>query len=270
MELIIAPNTVTEANRDVMPVTGTPGWATDGNPAQNIPATGDLACHYNMMMAEIVQTILDAGLTLDRTNWGQLSAAIQKFVANETTRATTVESNLQSGKAAVADLQAETARAEAAEAALQAGKAAVADLQAETARAEAAEAALQAGIAPLAPESWVLQALLSGTGLSQAKANPGYQMLPGGFILQFGAMNSGSGGTTSLQFPVMFPSSGLSLIALEGSASGSWASGEPTLHGAWQGIQNDGATVYSMKFSGSGGGWSGASGLYFFWFAIGF
>ncbi|GBQ32309.1 hypothetical protein [Gluconacetobacter azotocaptans] len=98
MELLIAPNTVPQASRDTMPATGTPGWATDGDPALNIPATGDLACHYNMMMAEIVQAILDAGMALDRTNWGQLSAAIQKFVANETLRATTIESNLQTSK----------------------------------------------------------------------------------------------------------------------------------------------------------------------------
>lgn len=80
MELLIAPNTVAESARDVMPTTGTPGWATDGNAAAGIPATGDLACHYNMMMAEIIQPILDAGLTLDRTNWGQLSAAIKKLI----------------------------------------------------------------------------------------------------------------------------------------------------------------------------------------------
>ncbi len=116
MELIVATGTVPQSARDLMPSGGTPGWATDGNPALNILPTGDLACHYNMMMAEIVQVILDAGGTLDRTNWGQLSAAIKSLIAIETLRATTVESNLQSSKAAAVDLASETTRAEAAEA----------------------------------------------------------------------------------------------------------------------------------------------------------
>ncbi|WNM09451.1 hypothetical protein RI056_05710 [Komagataeibacter nataicola] len=77
MDLIIGTGTVTEANRDTMPATGTPGWATDGNPAATIPATDFPAAHYNMVMAEIIQPILDAGLMLDPANWGQLSAAIK-------------------------------------------------------------------------------------------------------------------------------------------------------------------------------------------------
>ncbi|WP_281798898.1 glycine-rich domain-containing protein [Komagataeibacter rhaeticus] len=81
MELIIGTGTVVEASRDTMPATGTPGWATDGDPASSIPATDFPASHYNMTVAEMVQVILDAGLTLDRTNWGQLSAAIQKLIA---------------------------------------------------------------------------------------------------------------------------------------------------------------------------------------------
>ncbi|GCE81797.1 hypothetical protein [Komagataeibacter oboediens] len=81
MELIIGTGTVVAASRDTMPATGTPGWATDGDPASSIPATDFPASHYNMTVAEMVQVILDAGLTLDRTNWGQLSAAIQKLIA---------------------------------------------------------------------------------------------------------------------------------------------------------------------------------------------
>ncbi|GBQ38904.1 glycine-rich domain-containing protein [Komagataeibacter europaeus] len=82
MELIIGTGTVVEASRDTMPATGTPGWATDGDPAATIPATDFPASHYNMLVAEVVQVILDSGLTLDRTNWGQLSAAIQKLIAS--------------------------------------------------------------------------------------------------------------------------------------------------------------------------------------------
>lgn len=81
MELILGTGTVVEASRDTMPATGTPGWATDGDPASSIPATDFPASHYNMTVAEIVQVILDAGLTLDRTDWGQLSAAVKKLAS---------------------------------------------------------------------------------------------------------------------------------------------------------------------------------------------
>ncbi|AFW00299.1 hypothetical protein Gbth_008_078 [Gluconobacter thailandicus F149-1 = NBRC 100600] len=77
MQLIIADGTVAKANRDIMPATGTPGWATDGNPAAGVPATDNNACHYNMMMAEIVQVITDAGIALDASDWTQLSQAIR-------------------------------------------------------------------------------------------------------------------------------------------------------------------------------------------------
>ncbi|WP_395371705.1 hypothetical protein [Komagataeibacter diospyri] len=91
MELIIGTGTVVETSRDTMPATGTPGWATDGDPASTIPATDFPASHYNMLVAEVVQVILDSGLTLDRTNWGQLSAAIQSLIA---TSAATAASSL--------------------------------------------------------------------------------------------------------------------------------------------------------------------------------
>ena len=50
MDLLIAPNTVAYANRDLAPATGTPGWATGGNPAAGIPATIDSAAQYNALM----------------------------------------------------------------------------------------------------------------------------------------------------------------------------------------------------------------------------
>ena len=87
MQLAIASNTVSEADRDIMPTTGTPGWLTDGNPATGVPASGDAACNMNMIMAEIIQPILDAGLTLDATDWGQLSAAIKILIQKGITAA---------------------------------------------------------------------------------------------------------------------------------------------------------------------------------------
>ncbi|GCE83077.1 hypothetical protein [Komagataeibacter diospyri] len=87
MQLAIASNTVSEASRDIMPTSGTPGWLTDGNPATGVPASGDAACNMNMIMAEIIQPILDAGLTLDATDWGQLSAAIKILIQKGITAA---------------------------------------------------------------------------------------------------------------------------------------------------------------------------------------
>ena len=109
MELIIGTGTVVAASRDTMPATGTPGWATDGDPAASIPATDFPASHYNMLVAEVVQVILGAGLTLDRTNWGQLLTAINALIA-------------VAGNSSAANLAAEAAARANADAELQAGK----------------------------------------------------------------------------------------------------------------------------------------------------
>lgn len=76
MQYMIAPGTVTKDNADTLPPDGTPGFATNGNPAAGVPATRNFAWWMNMVMMEIIQPVLDAGLELDATNWGQLSAAI--------------------------------------------------------------------------------------------------------------------------------------------------------------------------------------------------
>ncbi len=79
MDLLIAPNTVTQAQSDQAPATGTPGWATDGNPATNTPATIFPAYAFNALQAELTAAIQGAGITLDRTKLNQLAAAIQNM-----------------------------------------------------------------------------------------------------------------------------------------------------------------------------------------------
>ncbi len=77
MDLMIGPNTVAYENRDTAPATGTPGWATGGNPAAGIPASGDQAYEYNAIIEELINVIQAGGLTLDRNNNAQLLAAIR-------------------------------------------------------------------------------------------------------------------------------------------------------------------------------------------------
>lgn len=79
MDLLIASNTVDEASRDEAPAAGTPGWATDGNPAKGIPATIFPAYHYNMVMGELRNLVTESGLTPDGSDWTQIAQAIKKL-----------------------------------------------------------------------------------------------------------------------------------------------------------------------------------------------
>jgi hypothetical protein len=55
---------------------GTPGYATAGNPATSLPASEWDADQYNRMQEELTAPVLAAGLTLDPNNNGQLLEAI--------------------------------------------------------------------------------------------------------------------------------------------------------------------------------------------------
>ncbi len=79
MDLLIAPNSVPLGNADTAPISGTPQWATSGNPATNTPATVLPAYAFNAIQAELTAAIQGAGITLDRTKLTQLAAAIQKM-----------------------------------------------------------------------------------------------------------------------------------------------------------------------------------------------
>lgn len=82
MDLLIAANTVTQPNSDIAPATGTPGWATDGDPTTNTQATQAPAWHYNMMMAEMLAIVKAAGITPSNADWSQVLKAMQTIFAS--------------------------------------------------------------------------------------------------------------------------------------------------------------------------------------------
>lgn len=77
MDLLIATNTVAQEQADKAPASGTPGWATDGNPATGQMATDAPAWHYNMMMSELLAIIKAAGFTPSNSDWSQVLKAMQ-------------------------------------------------------------------------------------------------------------------------------------------------------------------------------------------------
>ncbi|WP_281700933.1 hypothetical protein [Acetobacter malorum] len=81
MDLLIAPNTVTAEDADKAPTTGTPGYATDGNPITGTPRTPFPAYAWNAIQIEFKTVIEQSGLTLNRSDNTQLYQAIQKIVA---------------------------------------------------------------------------------------------------------------------------------------------------------------------------------------------
>ncbi|TAL89296.1 MAG: hypothetical protein EPN62_08840, partial [Candidimonas sp.] len=80
MDRIIAPYTVTAGAADVAPATGTPGYATDGNPATNTPATLWPSYQYNAIQEEIMAAIIGSGQTPDRTKNNLLMSAFPLVV----------------------------------------------------------------------------------------------------------------------------------------------------------------------------------------------
>ncbi|MBY4640167.1 hypothetical protein K6L44_09245 [Gluconacetobacter entanii] len=95
-------------------------------------------------------------------------------------------------------------------------------------------------------------------------------MQPGGTLLQYGASCSGSSGYSTPNFPVAFPNKCQGMIVVESAATTNWAVGKPSLHGVQGYPSKVQADVYSMIFSGLGGGWGGMSGLGYFWLAWGY
>lgn len=78
MDLLIATNSVPLASADVAPASGTPQYATDGNPGATpaVPPTQIPAYHYNAMMTEIRNVILAAGIVPSGADNTQLLAGI--------------------------------------------------------------------------------------------------------------------------------------------------------------------------------------------------
>jgi hypothetical protein len=80
MDRLIAPNSVIAAQADTAPTTGTPQFATDGNPATNVPATQWPAYQYNAFQEELIAVLVAAGITPDRTQNNQVAAAIKALI----------------------------------------------------------------------------------------------------------------------------------------------------------------------------------------------
>ncbi len=105
------------------------------------------------------------------------------------------------------------------------------------------------GIVPLVWTEWFR--LLSG---ESSKASPGYQKLPGGLIIQWGAISSTSAGADAvITFPVAFPTAVLvTFPATDGTA-------------ATTDFKRNGSTVTTATFRNS----SGSNSQTGAWFAIG-
>lgn len=79
MDLLIASDSVDLAHADGPPVTGTPQYATDGDPATNVQATVWPAYYLNSLMREFMAVLTEGGITPDRTVYTQLRDAIRKM-----------------------------------------------------------------------------------------------------------------------------------------------------------------------------------------------
>jgi len=76
MDRLIAPNSVPLADADTAPASGTPQYATDGNPAASVPATQWPAYQYNAIQEELIAILTAAGIAPDRTQLAQIATAI--------------------------------------------------------------------------------------------------------------------------------------------------------------------------------------------------
>lgn len=81
MDLLVATNSVNLAGADAPPVGGVAQFATDGNPALNIPPTRWPAYWLNALLQELSNVLAAAGITKDRTVFTQLRDAIRAIVA---------------------------------------------------------------------------------------------------------------------------------------------------------------------------------------------
>jgi len=76
MNLLRALYSVVIGSRDAAPTTGTPQWATDGDPLTSTPSTILPSYWVNMITAELMAMIVNAGITPDDTDWGQVLKAV--------------------------------------------------------------------------------------------------------------------------------------------------------------------------------------------------
>ncbi len=201
MDLLIAPYTVTKEQADAAPATGTPGWATDGNPSTNKPATQWPAYAFNAMQEELVALIQGGGQTLNRNDNTLLFKAVKALIESNLERFAPLESPEFTGTptesvvAGVAAVPATTL------------------VSGISRRATTPEAqALTSSDTTLSPAS--LRAAFQGTNYS-ATFN-GFQILPSGIIEQWGVvalvtLPANSASDAVVTFPMAFTANALSI-----------------------------------------------------------
>jgi hypothetical protein len=83
MDLIISPNSVPLSGADAIPASGTPQYATNGNPLAVPPVLPTLfpAYHYNTLIEELLAIITAAGITPSRYVSNQILAAMRALFA---------------------------------------------------------------------------------------------------------------------------------------------------------------------------------------------
>lgn len=231
MERLIAANTVAYGAHDTAPASGTPGLATDGNPALLVPATRWPAYAWNMLSEEIRNTILAAGLTPSKADWSQLAKAVQSQAMNyaaDTGTANAMAVTLSPAPASLAALTGVPVRVK---------KGATANTGAVTVSVNGLGAAAVTwpdGAALTAadlPANAMLELRGTGTAFMLVSAtqrpvlpadsvltagNPGWVKLPSGLIIQWAQLTVGTSGTT-WTFPRSFPTSVFAVLATPNS-----------------------------------------------------
>jgi hypothetical protein len=91
----------------------------------------------------------------------------------------------------------------------------------------------------------------------------GYQKLPSGLIIQWGAASTTSG-NANMTFPIAFPNACRSVVAIESGAAG-WSASNTTIYG----IYNATPAGFGVKSFTNIGGSQGPSSGNFYWQAIG-
>lgn len=258
--------------------TGTPGFATNGVVGGQAPSIID-ADAFNNQQEELIALLTAAGIAPDKTNNAQVLAALRSMfvtlgggkyqVAGKVMlgRDTTFPGLRYSYIGADGETVEDGGYLVSSYGTLLSGSTQVGDLMIGPDGRLSFQSVKMAGSYGVTA---LLSDILAGTGLGNSQGTNGYQILPGGTVLQYGANSSGSGGYSTPNFPVAFPTKCEGMIVVESAATTNWAAGKPTLHGVQGYPSKVQADVYSMIFSGSGGGWGGMNGLGYFWWAWGY
>ncbi|CAB3924010.1 hypothetical protein LMG26846_05862 [Achromobacter insuavis] len=209
MDLLIAPYTVTKEQADAAPATGTPGWATDGNPSTNKPATQWPAYAFNAMQEELVTLIQGGGQTLNRNDNTLLFKAVQKLLEPKAPLVSPVFSGTPTAPTPAAGDQstrlATTAFVKSAISSATVTSPGIIQI-ASTAQAQA----MTDDMTALTPKK--LADAFGGSN-SSLPGSFGYLRLPGGLILQWGSGTvSGPGINVDVTLPITFPTQGKMIL----------------------------------------------------------